>query len=361
MDRVKQPISIDLARLQVAFDRVAEGVEERVVPAAVLAVANRHELVRREAFSRAAGDRVTADSIFLLASITKPILATAVMRLVAQGRLVLSEPIRRYIPEFALSSAPAVTAWHLLTHTSGIVEIDWPDTLRQRPHAPSRLEAACRRALLFDPGERVSYSTLSYELLAELVTRLGGMPYQDYLRERVFAPLGMTDTSYDPRVSDTSAARMVPVHGIDGGLADPDEALDYYIARKVAGAGLWSTAADLVAFGQAYLNDGRRGAYQLLPPAYIDLVTREHTAGLTKMGDGRAVPAHYALAWRKSALDGTRPGSPRVFEHDGATGGLLWIDPEWDLVFVYLTNSFGLADAHVQQAALQAAYGALTR
>jgi CubicO group peptidase (beta-lactamase class C family) len=356
-------MSIDLARLQVAFDRVAEGVEEGAVPTVVLAVANRREIVRCEAFSRADGDRVAADSIFLLASISKPILATAAMVLVAEGRLVLSEPIARYIPEFALSSAPAVTAWHLLTHTSGMDEIDWADTLRQRPHSASRFEVACRRALLFGPGERVSYSTLSYELLAALVTRLSDRPYQDYLRERIFAPLGMADTSYDPRVSDSSAGRMVPVQGIDGsGLADPDEALDYFIARQVAGAGLWSTAADLVAFGQAYLNDGQQdshGAYQLLPPAYIDLMTREHTAGLLKMEDGRAVPAHYALSWRKGSLDGARPGSPRVFGHDGATGGLLWIDPEWDLVFVYLTNSFGSADAHVQQAALQAIYGAL--
>lgn len=352
---------IDLARLQWAFDRVDEGVCGRVVPSAVLAVATSHELVRCEAFSRPDGDHVAADSIFLLASLSKPILATTAMQLVAAGMLVLGEPIARYIPEFVVRSAPPVTTWHLLTHTSGIGDLDWPDTLRERAHPVGRLDAACHRPLLFAPGTRVSYSTLAYDLLAELVTRLGGMPYEEYLRAHVFAPLGMIDTSYDPRAHDDAAGRMVLAHGIDaGGIVDPDDALAYFIARKVAGAGVWGTAADLVAFGQAYLNDGCHGRDCVLPPAYIDLMTREHTVGLVKLEDGHPIPAHYGLAWRKGSLDGTRPGSPQAFEHDGATGGLLWVDPTWDLVIVYLTNQFG-ADLHIQQAALQAVYGAVIK
>lgn len=354
--------ALDPTRLQMAFDRVSEGVEQGRAPAAVLAVATGRERVRCEAFSRPDGDRVTTGSVFLLASLSKPIVATAVLRLVAEGKLVLSAPITRYIPEFApagASNAPAVTAWHLLTHTSGIDETSWPDALRERSRPVPRFDVACRHPLLFEPGARVSYSTLSYELLAALITRLGGVPYQDYLRERVFAPLGMADTSYDPR---PLGERVAPVHGLGGGgLADPTDALDYYISRGIAGAGLWSSAADLVAFGQAYLHDARgaSGAYRLLPPAYIDLMTREHTTGMVTLVDGRPVPAHYALAWRKSSLDGEWPGSPRAFEHDGAAGGLLWIDPAWDLVFVFLTNAFGAADVHLPQGALQAVYGAL--
>ena len=353
---------IDPIRLQAAFDRVAEGVEQERAPAAVLAVATERELVRCEAFSDAEGDRVTTDSVFLLASISKPILATAVLQLVAEGKLMLSAPITRYIPEFApagASAASAVTVWHLLTHTSGIDETSWPDALRERSHPVPRFDVACQRPLLFEPGARVSYSTLSYELLAELVTRLGGMPYQDYLHERVFTPLGITDTSYDPR---PLSERVAPVHGLDGdGLADPNDARDYYISRQIAGAGLWSSAADLVAFGQAYLHDVRNvsGAPRLLPSAYIDLMTREHTTGLVTLENGRPVPAHYALGWRKSSLTGRWPGSPRVFEHDEAAGGLLWIDPAWDLVVVFLTNNFGAADVHLPQGALQAVYGAL--
>lgn len=353
---------IDPTRLQAAFDRVAEGVEQGRAPAAVLAVSTGRELVRCEAFSRPDGDRVMTDSVFLLASISKPIVATAVLRLVAEGKLVLSAPITRYIPEFAprgASGAPAVTAWHLLTHTSGIDETSWPDALRERTHPIPRFDVACRRSLLFEPGAHMSYSTLSYELLAALITRLSGRPYQEYLRACVFAPLGMADTSYDPR---PLGERVAPVHGLDGdGLANPIAARDYYISRQIAGAGLWGSAADLVAFGQAYLRDARdvSGAPHLLPPAYIGLMTREHTAGLVTLTNGRPVPAHYALAWRKSSLNGEWPGSPRVFEHDGAAGGLLWIDPAWNLVFVFLTNNLGAADVYLPQGALQAVYGAL--
>ncbi len=348
------PPRLDPDRLGRAVAVVRESVQRGEAPAAVLAVANSRETVCCEAFTRPGGDIVAADTIFLLASISKPILATAVLQLAEEGQLVLSEPVARYIPELATPATSSVTAWHLLTHTSGIAEVTWPETVRQRPAVAVGLDPARRMPLRFVPGARFAYSTLSFYLLAELITRLGGQPYPEYLRERIFAPLAMADTSFDPRAA---GARVAPVHGIDpdGALGD-EEAVRYFISLAMPGAGLWSTAADLVAFGQAMLNDGQRGDGRLLSPPFMELMTRDHTGSIATTTKDEP-STHYGLGWYKRSLEGWLPGSPRVFEHGGATGCRLWIDPDWDLVYVYLTNGFNL-DSHAQVAALQAVYGA---
>lgn len=121
------------------------------------------------------------------------------------------------------------------------------------------------------------------------------------------------------------------------------------------GAGLWSTAGDLIRFGQALL----RRDPALLPPPYVELMSRDQTRGLHAPGVVPR-PQHQTLGWRKGKVDGqdVLPASPAVTEHDGATGGQLWLDPARDLVFVYLTNRFG-ADPGVRQRALQVVYSAL--
>lgn len=349
-------IHLDPTRLQLAFDRAGQAVQAQEVPAAVLAVANSRELIGCQAFSRPGGDQVAEDSIFLLASISKPITATAVMQLVEDGRLVLSDPLTRYIPEFAQPGKPTVTAWHLLTHTSGMEEMGWWEGLAMAgADARAHVQAACRSPLHFVPGTRYEYCTLSFFVLAELVARLSGTPFQEYLRRRVLDPLCMADTSFDPGRQNP---RAVPVHDYAADAGANEAALRRWVSLAVPGGGLWSTAADLVAFGQAYLNGGRHAGGYLLGPATIELMTREHTTGLVELIEGQAQAAHHGLGWGKASLNGKMPGSPRAFEHGGATGTLLWVDPQWDLVFVFLTSQWGIEE-HVNRAVLQAVYSAL--
>lgn len=347
---------IDRTVLAQAFEQTKCSVQEGLVATAALIVASADEILSSGAY---ASDNTTidCDNIFPLASISKPILALAVMQLVETGVLDLSQPVKRYLPEFDVRDKAAITTWHLLTHTSGIEEISWQTTLQHYPQHSVSFPAACHAKMLFSPGSQVSYSTLTFYVLAELVTRLSGEPYSTFLSNHIFSPLQMHSTSFDPR---GAAERMVPVIGITAGQAlTPQQATDFFISFAMPGAGLWSSANDLIILGQALLQTYQRQRHDLLSPAFLDLMTRDHTGNRVHTATGES-GAHYGLAWRKGQWTGyqTIPASPSVFEHDGAAGGLLWIDPSNNLVVVYLTNNFD-ADSSVRNGSLQCIYRAL--
>jgi len=349
--------AIDLQRLGRPFDVVRESVGAQRGPSTVLAVATAQETLRCEAFVGDAATPVQADSIFYVASISKPLMATAILRLVADGLLALEDPIDRYLPQSRGAGKSTITVWQLLTHTSGLPEYDWATALRERPSAADMRTLAYQAHLLFPPGTSYSYSTQSFWLLADLVALLSGISYADYLRAHVCSPYGMRDTGFDlPTTSD----RVAAVRGSALGHPMGDEnAAAYLISLGMPGAGIWTTAADLVSFGQGLLHDLDKGGLVLSPPL-IELMTREQTTGLTWFGSTPPRPAHYGLGWEKGTLDGTLPGSHRSFGHTGATGARLWIDPDWDLVVVFLINQW---DDEVVRSlpVLGAIYGAVRR
>jgi serine-type D-Ala-D-Ala carboxypeptidase len=335
-------------RLKRAVNLAGEIVDRGRSLGAAFAVASSAELIHEEYFSQFSRNTVSCESRFLIASITKPVLSTAVMNLVERGLLSLAAPIFLYLPEFQGSWKDRVTAWNLLTHTSGLPEVSWATTLAAMPNRAVSFEVACTADLTFPPGTQVSYSTLAFYVLAELLTRLGGQPYQSILDDYVLKPLKMVGTGFDPR---QHADKMVPVQGITAETGiDEQTATDFFISFKMPGAGLWSTIPDLVRFGQAQLKGDH-----VVNANTQEWMTRDHTGALqTPNGES----PHYGLAWRKSSLTGRWPGSARAFEHDGATGSLLWIDPDYDLVVVYLAATFK-ADTRDIQHLINALYGAL--
>jgi serine-type D-Ala-D-Ala carboxypeptidase len=352
----KPSVQIDPDRLHYAVAAAEAAVREGGYPSAVIAAANAERTFLTQAVAHPERAPVALDSIFLLASITKPIVATAILRLVEQGRLLLSDPIVKHIPEFETFGKGAVTVWHILTHTSGLDESGWWREImfEQRASASDLVHLACRSALRYAPGARYEYNTLAFVLLGELIERLAGLPYPEYLRHEIFAPLGMRDTTFAPQGDQQT--RALPVYGND---EDFEARLAYFTSVAAPGGGLWSTAADLVAFGQALLRGGLSNGYHLLAPASIEAMTRLHTAGMTEIqDDGSVVPALYGLGWGKPALDGSTLAAPRAYRHGGVTGTLLQVDPEWDLVFVFLTNFWGI-DGGAPNLVANAIYGAM--
>src|SRR5690349_11654912 len=169
-------VTFDHTRLQNAARVVEEAVESGAYPCGLLAVANSKQTV--STYLVPGADHVAADSIFPIASITKPIVATAVMRLVEEGRLLLNVPVATYLPEFGANGKERVTTWHLLTHTSGLEEQHWWAELVERwgqpdatePFPPNILYDMARRShLRFAPGTRCAYCGLSFSVLGELI------------------------------------------------------------------------------------------------------------------------------------------------------------------------------------------------
>jgi CubicO group peptidase (beta-lactamase class C family) len=342
----------DLQRLQQAARVAEEAVATGPQPSVVVAVANSRETLWTHVVP--GEDHVRLDSIFEIASITKSVTATAVMRLVEEGRLMLNLPVARYLPEFAANGTENVTTWQLLTHSSGLQEKQYYDELWAKglPVLPEYLyEACCRAGVDFEPGTAFRYTTLSFSALGELITQLSGEPYADYMRRHIFHPLGMLDTAFAPR----DRARMAPLYDLG-----PPEVVEAFIGMAEPGGGLWSTAADLIAFGQAYLRRGTVDGYHLLSPASIDLMTQNYSQGQTQFESSDRF--NYGLGWGKPEVppDGSILASERAFGHGGASGTLLWIDPEYDLVYVWLSNRWDMQDpSKAADRALNAVYGAI--
>jgi CubicO group peptidase (beta-lactamase class C family) len=351
-------IQIDPDHLNHAIAAAEAAVRDGGYPSAVIAAANIERTFLTHIATHPERAPAALDSIFLLASITKPIVATAVMRLAEQGRLTLADPIVKHIPEFETFGKGAVTIWHILTHTSGLDESGWwREIMFERRASPGDLvQMACLSALRYEPGARYEYNTLAFAILGELIERLSGLPYPEYLRREIFEPLGMRDTSFAPQGD--QRARAMPVYSAMNDQ-DADARIAYFTSTAAPGGGLWSTAADLVAFGQALLRGGASNGYHLLAPPSIALMTRLHTAGMTEVReDGSTVPALYGLGWGKPALDGSTLASPRAYRHGGVTGTLLLVDPEWDLMFVFLTNAWGI-EGQGPNLVANAIYGAM--
>jgi CubicO group peptidase (beta-lactamase class C family) len=353
---------LEPAALDAAFARAAEQVADGTAPFVVLAVANREGLVRAEAFAGPAAPGLDVDAICLLASITKPFVATGIMQLVAEGHVGLTDGIEVYVPEFAAPGKPQVTVWHLLSQTSGVADFDLEGLLRSRAGRADLVRMAATAPIGFVPGSRYEYVSSTFDLLAAVIEHVTGETLGAYLRRTVWGPLGMADTTFDPwdrRARVAPFAIALPAGSPRPWLPDDrtEDELRAFGAMELAGAGLFSNARDLVRFGRAMLRGGELDGARILAPVFVELMTREQTTDGIGSAADPLLAEHYALGWGKPHPR-TSPASPSAFGHGGATGTRLWIDPRRDLVVVYLTGVWGYPARPIDMA-LQAVYAAL--
>jgi CubicO group peptidase (beta-lactamase class C family) len=344
-----------------AFDVAARQVETGTVPFVILGVAGAERLPRLDAFPPVAGPRIGTNAVCLLASITKPIVATAVVRLAQDGRFPLTAPLVRWLPELDVAGLTPFTAWHVLTHTTGMADIDLEQLLLEggdRPELIRRTIAAGQESV---PGSHFRYASFTFDLLAEAIERALDRPFDALLRETVLDPLGMNETTFDPGPHSARRAPIV-VGGWDGthraldAGADAERMVDAYALLRLAGGGLWSTAHDLLRFGRAMLRGGSLDGVRVLGRPMVDLMTREVTVnGLGTTGDP-LLDDHYGIGWGKPGAGS--PASPLAFGHGGVSGTRLWIDPAYDLVYVYLTGLWGGAREAIDDVEL-AIYGSI--
>ncbi len=350
------PPRLSRRALDAAFEIAAAQVADGTVPFVTVGVANADGIVRLESFGPLDGPRLGVNAVCLLASVTKPIVVTAILREVEAGRLDLVEPLSTTVPGLDRPDVTPFSAWHLLTHTSGLADIDVETLLLEGGGRAELLRRAAAMPQATPPGSTFRYASTTLDLLAEALERRLGRPFDDIVRANVLEPLGMTRTTFDPRPDPD--APLAPVRVDLAALAGvPAEALlAAYTRLRLAGGGLWSTAEDVLRFGRAILRGGELDGVRVLSPAFVDLMTREVTVNGLGAATDVLRAEHYALGWGKPGIASL--ASPASFGHGGATGTRLWVDPAHDLVFVYLSGVWEMAHAPIN-AVHDAVYAAL--
>ncbi|HEX6749082.1 MAG TPA: serine hydrolase domain-containing protein [Longimicrobium sp.] len=294
---------------------------------AVLVARNGHEIFSR-AYGRADLERGTPNAVdtrFDLGSLSKQFTAAAILRLEAEGKLSVNDPVSKHLPDYPRPAGDQVTLHHLLTHTSGIPSLFRRGELEnvEPDCAPRTLEQLLAYSrdlpLQFTPGERYRYSNSGYTLLAAVVERVSGMPFDEYLRTALFAPAGMRDTGRP----DPAAPGARDATGYDGYAPELKRAPCVHPAWNLGGGGIFSTVGDLHRWERA-LAGGR-----ILPAAQLEKFYHPY------VGRGRA-GAGYAYGWFTDSLHG-RP----LVSHGGTSAGFVaefYRFPEDSLLVVVLSN-----------------------
>jgi len=285
-------------------------------------------LMRQGKFEFARGyGKAKVDTLFLIASPTKPMTASAVMWLRERKQLELSEPVVKFLPDFKGDGRGAVTIRHLLTHTSGLPDMLPENVELRRRHAPLSefVARTCRTPLLFRPGEKVSYQSMGILLAAAIVEKVSGQSMPAFLAGKIFSPLRMTRTSLDlggRKITDT-AQSQVP----EAERSDWDWNSAYWRNLGAPWGGAHSTVHDLATFAEAFV------APAAAPLPWTEATRREMRGVQT----GALRPA-YGYGWRLEGGAFGKSCSASTFGHHGSTGTVVWHDPASSVTCVLLTT-----------------------
>lgn len=326
------------------------------------------------------GAPLAEDTVFRIYSMTKPVTSVALMMLVEEGKIALDDPVHRHIPawrDLGVYEAGFIGAWKtarpqrpmlvidLLRHTSGLTygfqnRTNVDAAYRKRgigvlPHKDGTLdtmiEALATTPLEFSPGAAWNYS-VSTDVCGHLVEKISGVPFPQFLRTRIFAPLGMHDTAFE--VTPETQPRFASCYAAGPGgvmVKQDDAAASSYLAPPLfvsGGGGLVSTAADYLRFCRMLLNGGALEGKRLLGRKTVELMTQNHLPG------GKSLSDLSQSLFSEAAYDGIGfglgfsvttdpartllPGSAGEYSWGGAASTYFWIDPKEELIVIFMTQ-----------------------
>ncbi|WP_169788212.1 serine hydrolase domain-containing protein [Rufibacter tibetensis] len=300
------------------IDKIFDWAKQET-PGCVCAVSQNGKVVVNRAYGSADLERevsLNPKTIFDIGSVRKQFISAAVLLLVEEKSLSLTEDIHKYFPELP-GYGKKITIDHLLTHTSGLR--DWTGMLPLANGKPDALTLILRqRGLNFAPGEEWSYSNSGYVLLTEIVARTTGIPFAEFARKRLFDPLGMKSTTYVTNMTDVVKNRALGYEKQKDGWK-----LDMYLGNDRGGGAILSTAGDLIIWNEA-LTNGRLGAF-----------VSEKLQEPSKLNNGRK------LGYSRGLFLETYRGVKEVSHSGGAAGYHSWLGryPERGLSIAVLCNS----------------------
>ena len=334
-------VNMSPAVLEAGVGLYREAVASGELVGVVLLVARNGKVVLHEAIGSRhweANRPMERNTMFRMASNTKPVVSTAIGILAERGKLRYSDPVRKYIPSFDNYRGGFITIDHLLSHTSGfrintLFLEPYLAKSPEHPEAPSlQLEVARFGAVgaSVAPGTTYSYSNPGFNTLGALVEITSGQALDVFLRDEIYGPLGMADT-YHHEVAGKLEGKMNRMGAVyyerkDGkwtaGWKPGDEAQVPFVR---ASGGLISTAWDYAIFLQSFLNGGSYGTARLLTPETVKVMTTAHTPAVPGSTTG------YGYGW---ALDGTG-----IYSHGGSDGTFAWVDPSRNIIGLVFTQT----------------------
>ena len=355
-------------------ERMGQFVQDREIAGAVTLVATPDRIVHLEATGKAdiaSGRPMRPDTIFWIASMTKPITATSVLMMQEEGKLSVDDPVEKYLPEFGrlrtADGKPArVTIRHLLTHTSGLGEASGGES-RGIKNLAGLIPLYVAKPVRFDPGSKWVYCQSGINTAARIVEVVSGSPFDEFVERRLFGPLGMKDTTF--YLTEEQVPRLATSYRrTDKGELEPAEvrilngknptSRDRYPA---ANGGLYSTAPDYARFCRMILDGGEHEGRRYLKPESVKLMTGVQTGALkTGFTDGNGWGLGWCVVREPQGVTATL--SPGTFGHGGAYGTQAWIDPVKRRIFILMIqrSDFPNADAtEVRRAFQEAAASAL--
>jgi CubicO group peptidase (beta-lactamase class C family) len=368
-----EDVGMSAARLQRVHDVVQRYIQSGDITGGVTLVARDGHIVYLEAQGVRDLDSkapMQTDTMFRIASMTKPVTSAAIMTLFESGQLRLTDPVSRFIPEFknekvaiADDSAtgfyvvPAdhdITIRELLTHTSGLgssgptrkLVAQMIDARTQDETLATFIPRAAALPLDFQPGTEWRYSSfLGFETLARVAEVISGQTYDQFLRQRIFDPLGMKDTYFTVKVPPDQASRMAtPYRKTDSGLQISPSSSHPGIARPkyLSGAGgLTTTTEDYARFAQMMLNGGELNGKRVLSPKTVALISSDHVGKLCCPGTGdmRGYGFGFGVQVMVNSTDASNLVVNGSYGWSGAFGTFYWIDPQDKLIGILMVQS----------------------
>ena len=338
-----ESVDMDSSQLDLASKYVEQQVNAGHIPLGYVFVVRKGKIVLDKYFIHPKvvdqGIKIYSNSMFPIASVTKPLTATLAMKMVEMGNFSLDTPVAEYISEFGQKGKNSITPRHLLTHTSGLSDSLVAQNGKPKPTCFDEvINRICEQPLMFQPGTDFSYSTPAF-----------GIEWEQLSKELLFKPMAMTNSHFNTPKAPIDQAIPLFNRAMEIDLSPHDSGLElhHHFKFNMGGGNGISNPRDIAAFCQMMLNQGSYNNVQILSPVTVSRMTEPqfqwwdigNKLNLQEKPDF----VSQGLGWmvrNKSHYRGSDLMSPKAFFHGGAYGMRAIVDPEYDLITIFLTSAY---------------------
>ncbi|MFL2764142.1 MAG: serine hydrolase domain-containing protein [Dehalococcoidia bacterium] len=349
-----ESVDMDSSQLDLASKYVEQQVDAAHIPLGYVFVVRKGKIVLDKYFIHPKvvdqGIKIHSNSMFPIASVTKPLTATLAMKMVEMGNFSLDTPVAEYIYEFGQKGKNSITPRHLLTHTSGLSDSLVAQNGKPKPTCFDEvINRICEQPLMFQPGTDFSYSTPAFEVLVALIQKTSGIEWEQLSKELLFKPMAMTNSHFNTPKAPIDQAIPLFNRAMEIDLSPHDSGLElhHHFKFNMGGGNGISNPRDIAAFCQMMLNQGSYNNVQILSPVTVSRMTEPQfqwwDSGSKLNLQEKPDFVSQGLGWmvrNKSHYRGSDLMSPKAFFHGGAYGMRAIVDPEYDLITIFLTSAY---------------------